>query len=118
MREYTIFAPTDDAFRAKLPNQWTRTLAEPKSAEALTDLLVFHVVEGQLSPSELSGSLKTLGGDTLSVQRDGDRIRLADQANVVCGGLKAANAMIYLIDSVLMPPSGATPSAGPTTTAP
>jgi uncharacterized surface protein with fasciclin (FAS1) repeats len=106
--EFTIFAPTDDAFRAKVPEQWMRTLAEPKSADALTDLLLFHLVAGQRAPSELPGSLETRSGEKLSIERDGDRIRIADQANVVCGGLRTANATIYLIDSVLMPSSQAT----------
>jgi uncharacterized surface protein with fasciclin (FAS1) repeats len=116
--EVTVFAPTDDAFSAKVPEQWMRTLAEPKSADALTDLVQFHIAVGQRSPSKLSGSLKTLGGEELTIERDGDRIRVADQANVVCGGLRTANATIYLIDSVLMPPSQATPTATPTTAAP
>ena len=107
--DLTIFAPTDDAFRAKLPKQWTRTLAKPENADALTDLLLFHVVVGRRSPSDLSGSLETRGGEKLSLERDGDRIRIADQANVVCGGLRTANATIYLIDSVLMPSSQADP---------
>ena len=115
--ELTIFAPTDDAFRAKLPKPWTRTLAEPNSADALTDLLLSHLVVGRRSPSDLSGSLETRGGEKLDIERDGDRIRVADQANVVCGGLRTANATIYLIDSVLMPTS-ATPTSSPTTAAP
>ena len=53
-----------------------------------------------------------------SIERDGDRIRIADQANVVCGGLRTANATIYLIDSVLMPSSNATPTSSATTAAP
>ncbi len=109
--EFTIFAPTDDAFGAKVPKQWMRTLAEPKSADALTDLLLFHLVVGEQGPRELSGSLETRGGQKLAVERDGDRIRIAEQANVVCGGLRTANATIYLIDSVLMPASQATPTA-------
>ena len=116
--EFTIFAPTDNAFRAKLPKEWTRTLAEPKNADALTDVLSFHLADGRRSPSDLSGSLETRGGEKLSIQRDGDRIRIADQANVVCGGLRTANATIYLIDSVLMPSSKATPTSSPTTAAP
>ena len=116
--EFTIFAPTDDAFRAKLPKEWTRTLAEPKSADALTDLLAFHLVVGRRSPSDLSGTLETQGGEKLKIERDGDRIRVADQANVVCGGLRTANATIYLIDSVLMPSSNGSPTASPTTAAP
>jgi uncharacterized surface protein with fasciclin (FAS1) repeats len=121
--EFTIFAPTDDAFSAKVPKQWTRTLAAPKSANALTDLLRFHIVDDEQAPGDLSGSLETSGGEKLTIERDGDRIRIADQANVVCGGLRTANATIYLIDSVLMPPSQvssseATPTATPTTAAP
>jgi uncharacterized surface protein with fasciclin (FAS1) repeats len=116
--QVTIFAPTDDAFRAKLPKEWTRTLAEPKSADALTSLLLFHVVVGELTPSELSGEVETRAGEKLSIEREGDRIRVANQANVVCGGLRAANATIYLIDSVLMPPAQATASAAPPAPAP
>ena len=112
--EFTVFAPTDEAFSAKVPKQWARTLAEPASADALTDLLLFHLVVGQSAPSKLSGSLETRGGEKLTIERDGDRIRIADQANVVCGGLRTANATIYLIDSVLMPPSQATPESSPT----
>ena len=116
--EFTIFAPIDDAFRAKLPKQWTRTLAEPKNADALTDLLLSHLVVGRRSPSDLSGSLETRDGEKLDIERDGDRIRIADQANVVCGGLRTANATIYLIDSVLMPQSKAPPTTSPATAAP
>lgn len=109
--EFTIFAPTDDAFRAKVPKQWARTLAAPTSADALTDVLMFHLVVGQRSPGELSGTLETRGGEKVDVKRDGDRIRIGDQANVVCGGLRTANGTLYLIDSVLMPASqAATPS--------
>lgn len=115
---FTIFAPTDDAFSAKVPKQWMRTLAEPKSADALTNLLRFHIVDDEQAPRDLSRSLETLGGEKLSIERDGDRIRIAEQANVVCGGLRTANATIYLIDSVLMPPSQVTPTATGTTTAP
>lgn len=122
-RGLTVFAPADDAFRAKVPKQWTRTLAEPKSADALADLLRFHIVDDEQAPGDLSASLETLSGEKLTIERDGDRIRIADQANVVCGGLRTANATIYLIDSVLMPPSQvssaqAKPTATPTTAAP
>jgi uncharacterized surface protein with fasciclin (FAS1) repeats len=103
--EYTVFAPTDAAFKAKVPRDWERTLAEPKSADALTDLLMYHLAIGQRSPSDLRGEIETRGGEKLEISTDGDRIRIADQANVVCGGLHTANATIYLIDSVLMPPA-------------
>lgn len=114
--EFTVFVPTDDAFSAKVPEQWARTLAKPENADALTDVLMYHLVIGQRAPSQLSGELQTRGGQRLTITReDDDRIRIADQANVVCGGLRTANATIYLIDSVLMPADNtAAPSETPT----
>ena len=44
----------------------------------------------------------------------GDDIMVNDAA-VVCGGIKTANATLYLIDTVLMPPAA---PAEPTTSAP
>ena len=108
--DLTIFAPTDDAFSAKVPTQWKRTLAEPRSADALTELLRFHVIQGERGPHELPDQLRTGDRERLEIDRDGDRIRIADQANVVCGGLRTTDATIYLIDSVLMPRAQATPS--------
>ena len=101
--EFTIFAPADSAF-AKLPSESLRTLADPQSAAALTDLLMSHVVRGERNPSKLSGTLETLDGESIKVVSAGDRIRIDGQANVVCGGLHAGNATLYLIDTVLMPP--------------
>lgn len=101
--EFTIFAPADSAF-AKLPAASLRTLAKPESAGALTDLLMSHVVKGERNPEKLSGTLETLGGDAIRVTATGDRIRVGGQANVICGGLHAANATLYLIDTVLLPP--------------
>lgn len=99
---YTIFAPADVAF-GKLPPSVLTALAAPDSARALTDLLRSHVVRGELSPTKLSGTLESLDGDPITVVVKGDRIRVGGQANVICGGLHAANATLYLLDGVLMP---------------
>ena len=100
--EFTVFAPTDAAF-AKLPDPAVRTLAAGKSVDALTELLMFHLVVGERTPSAVIGELETRGGEKLKVDGDGDRIRVGNQANVVCGGIRTANGTLYLIDTVLMP---------------
>ncbi|MCW2830916.1 MAG: fasciclin, partial [Aeromicrobium sp.] len=41
----------------------------------------------------------------VKVTGSGDDIRVGDQASVICGGVKTANATVYLIDTVLMPPA-------------
>ena len=45
---------------------------------------------------------KTVEGGTVDVTGSGDSLKV-DNANVVCGGVKTANATVYLIDSVLSP---------------
>ncbi len=99
--EFTVFAPVDDAF-AKLPKETVRTLGTPAGADTLTKVLTYHVVPGQLSPSEVTGSHKTVEGDSVKVTGSGDNLMVND-AQVICGGVRTANATVYLVDTVLMP---------------
>ncbi|TNC46120.1 fasciclin domain-containing protein [Mumia zhuanghuii] len=102
--EFTVFAPVDEAF-AKLPKKTVTELSQPAGAEALTSVLTYHVVPGQLSPDEVVGTHKTVNGANLEVKGSIDALTVgADDAAVICGGVKTANATVYLIDSVLMPP--------------
>ncbi len=103
--EFTVFAPVDDAF-AKLPKKTVKTLGTPEGAETLTSVLTYHVIAGQLAPDEVAGDHETVNGAKLTVDGSGDSITVGkDKANVICGGVKTANATVYLIDSVLMPPA-------------
>ncbi|MFD1826337.1 MULTISPECIES: fasciclin domain-containing protein [Mumia] len=102
--EFTVFAPVDAAF-AKLPKETVAELAKPAGAETLTSVLTYHVVPGQLSPDEVVGTHTTANGAELEVKGSADELTVgAEDAAVVCGGVKTANATVYLIDSVLMPP--------------
>ena len=102
--EFTVFAPTDDAF-AEIDKKTLDTLAKPAGAETLTSILTYHVVEGQMTPDEVAGqTLNTVQGDKLKITGEGDSLKAQD-ASVVCGGVQTANATVYLIDSVMMPPS-------------
>jgi uncharacterized surface protein with fasciclin (FAS1) repeats len=103
--EYTVFAPVDEAF-AKLPKETVKTLGTDEGAETLIEVLTYHVVTGQLPPDKVAGDHETLNGAKLVVEGSGDEITVGkDKAKLVCGGIKTANATVYLIDSVLMPPS-------------
>ncbi|WP_459678977.1 fasciclin domain-containing protein, partial [Rhodococcus sp. no. 34] len=68
----------------------------------LTKILTYHVVPGQIAPDAIDGTHPTAEGGTVTVTGSGDNIKVND-ATVVCGGVKTANATVYLIDSVLMP---------------
>lgn len=100
--EFTVFAPVDEAF-GKLDPAVVETLKTPEGAATLTSVLTYHVVPGQIAPDEIDGTHATVQGAELTVTGSGDSIKVND-ANVICGGVKTANATVYLIDSVLMPP--------------
>jgi uncharacterized surface protein with fasciclin (FAS1) repeats len=100
--EFTVFAPVDDAFK-KLPAKTVKALGTPAGAKTLQTVLTYHVIQGQLSPSEIDGTHKTVEGDTVKVSGSGDDITVNGNAHVICGGVHTANATVYLVDSVLMP---------------
>ncbi|KTS91160.1 fasciclin domain-containing protein [Microbacterium testaceum] len=99
--EFTVFAPVDDAF-AKIPAATVDGLKTDSAA--LSKILTYHVVAGQLSPSEIDGTHATVEGQDVTVSGSGDNLMVND-AKVICGGVKTANATVYLIDTVLMPPA-------------
>jgi uncharacterized surface protein with fasciclin (FAS1) repeats len=99
--EYTVFAPTNDAFK-KLPQSTIDTLKT--DSDLLTKILTYHVVQGQASPDKVIGTHPTLQGATVNVTGVGNTLEVND-AGLVCGGVKTANATVYMIDTVLMPPA-------------
>lgn len=99
--DFTVFAPVDDAF-AKLDPATVESLKLPENAALLTSILTYHVVPGKIAPSDLTGMLTTVQGGDVTVTGSGDSL-MVDDAAVICGGVKTANATVYLIDSVLMP---------------
>ena len=99
--QFTVFAPTNDAF-AKID---AATIDKLKTDPALlTSILTYHVVPGQAGPDQVAGTHKTVNGAELTVTHDGEALTV-NNANVVCGGITTTNATVYLIDSVLLPPS-------------
>jgi uncharacterized surface protein with fasciclin (FAS1) repeats len=101
--EFTVFAPVDDAF-AKLPADTVAALMLPENAALLTSILTYHVVPGQILPSDIVGEQTTVNGATLTVAGSGDNLTV-NGATVICGGVHTANATVYLIDTVLSPPA-------------
>jgi uncharacterized surface protein with fasciclin (FAS1) repeats len=101
---FTVFAPTDDAFAA-LPEGTVATLLEDP-AGALTDILLYHVVDGVV-PAEVVVTLEsatTLNGAdvTITVTEDGE-VFLNDTVQVIITDIQASNGIIHVIDGVLLP---------------
>lgn len=100
--DITVFAPTDEAFQSLSAGRLADLLSDP---QGIGQILQYHVVTQQLSPDELAGDHPTLEGTDLTVTGSGEDFTVGDDASVVCGNLTTGNATVYVIDSVLMPPS-------------
>lgn len=99
--EFTVIAPTDDAF-AKID---AATLEKLKTdAPLLTSILTYHVIPGRLSPAQVAGTHETVEGGEVTVTGTGEALKF-DESGLVCGGVKTANATVYMVDTVMMPPA-------------
>ncbi len=107
---FTVFAPTDDAFN-KLPEGTIEALLE--DIPALTDILLYHVVSGEVLAADvvMLEEAETLLGETVEVMVDGDAVMIND-AQVIITDIMADNGVIHVIDTVLLPPAPTTRTGG------
>ena len=99
---FTLFAPTDEAF-AKLPPDTLDSLLQ--DIPQLTDLLLYHVVEGQFLSKKIVQlkEIKTMNQKKLAIQVKGNNV-LVDNAKAIQTDVEAENGVIHFIDTVLIPP--------------
>ena len=102
---FTVFAPTDDAFAA-LPEGTVEALLE--DIPALTDILLYHVVAGDVRAADVVtlDAAVTVQGESVSVTVEGDNVRINDSL-VIVADIVASNGVIHVIDTVLIPPEPA-----------
>lgn len=101
---FTIFAPTDQAFSSSLPQGALQLLLEPQNKDLLRQVLSYHVVPGRVSANGLkTGSVKTLGG-TVAVRKTGKKV-IVNDASVTQADIKASNGVIHAVNRVLLPSS-------------
>lgn len=100
---FTVFAPTDEAFAA-LPAGALDALLLPENKDALSQILTYHVVSGDVMSTDLSsGMVPTVQGENVDVVVDGGVT--VNGANVILADVKAGNGVVHVIDAVLIPPS-------------
>ncbi len=99
---FTVFAPTDAAFK-KLPSGELDRLL--KDTAKLKSLLTYHVVSGSVHAKDVkSGDVKTVEGSTLTAKVN-DGVVTVNDAKVVKADIAASNGVIHAIDTVIMPKS-------------
>ncbi len=113
---FTVFAPTNEAFKA-LPEGTVDTLLKPENKAKLTAILTYHVVAGDLTAAKLEAKIKegkgkatfkTVNGEKLTVMmgEGGKGIVIkakGDEAMVTIADVKQSNGVIHVIDHVLLP---------------
>ena len=100
---FTVFAPTDEAF-AKLPAGTVENLLKPENKAQLTAILTYHVVPGAVMASQVVTlkDAKTVNGQSVKISATGGTV-MVDKAKVVKTDIKAANGVIHVIDTVMLP---------------
>lgn len=100
---FTIFAPTDDAFRQMDRARLTR-LMDPRNRDELYGLLAYHVVPERVTSENVDNVVRPEAANGYRVEIDGrDGLRINDQL-VVMPDINATNGVIQGINSVLSPP--------------
>ena len=113
---YTVFAPTNAAFEA-VDQATLEQLMSEDGREDLTNILTYHVVEGETMAQALTEAIEgageegyeltTVNGATLTATMEGGNVVLTDAAGntatVTATDVDASNGVIHVIDTVLMP---------------
>jgi len=110
--KFTVFAPTDKAFKA-LPAGTLDNLMKPENKAKLVDILKYHVLPEEVLSSQLKPfqAVKTVEGNPLHVQEWGGKVRVGpsllskDLKNVTKADNLASNGVVHIINGVLLPPS-------------
>ena len=100
---FTVFAPTDAAF-AKLGPNAIADLLKPENKARLASILTYHVVPGRVYADQVVGmtSAKTVEGGSVAIKVVGGKVMI-DNATVVATDVEAANGVIHIIDTVIIP---------------
>lgn len=99
---FTVFAPTDEAFK-KLPAGAYDSLL--KDTGKLKAVLNYHVVSGHLMARDLKpGGLTTAQGTPLTVVVSSSDVRV-NGARVTKADIVATNGVVHAIDAVILPKS-------------
>ncbi len=113
--EYTVFAPTNEAFN-KVPKATLDNLMKPENKEQLQKLLKYHVLQGNMMSGDVLAKVKeaggkldvtTLNGEVLTLSEKAGKLMIKDAkgntATVTGADMAASNGVVHTIDKVLMP---------------
>ena len=101
---FTVFAPTDEAFK-NLPAGTVEMLLKPENKAKLVSVLTYHVVSGKANAAAVTGQKewKTVEGTNVEISTtEGAKI---NNANITKTDIECSNGIIHVIDAVILPAS-------------
>ena len=107
--QYTIFAPTNEAFEAAIAELGLADASELLASEQLEEILLNHVVatealaEAAVLAAEAGETLVTAGGGELPLELGDGGELIVGGATVIDADLEADNGVVHVIDAVLLP---------------
>lgn len=97
----TVFAPSDEAFKAVPAKTMEALAADPAQLKAV---LAYHIIDGRVTAADVKpGAAKTRQGASLALAKAGSFVTV-DDAVVQQADVVATNGVAHVIDRVLMPP--------------
>ncbi|MBI2768575.1 MAG: fasciclin domain-containing protein [Burkholderiales bacterium] len=97
----TVFAPTNDAFKAVPAKTMDELAHDPVKLKAL---ISYHVLPARVAAGEVkNGNAKTANGAEVALSRAGEFVTVED-AMVQTADIAATNGVVHTVDRVLMPP--------------
>tara|TARA_Y100000589_G_scaffold69338_1_gene61257 strand:+ start:3391 stop:4323 length:933 start_codon:yes stop_codon:yes gene_type:complete len=100
---FTVFAPTNDAFAA-LPDGTIPSLLLEKNKGQLTEILTYHVLPTRLDAKHVvtSNGSKSINGQWIDFKSNDDGVFI-DGAKVLMTDIECSNGTIHVIDAVILP---------------
>ena len=100
---YTVFAPTDAAFK-QVPKGTLNALLRNRAQ--LRAVLLYHVVPGKVTASKVVTlkQAKTANGKSVRIRTSGSNV-FVNSAKVTATDVQATNGVIHVINRVLIPPA-------------
>ena len=99
---YTVFAPTDEAFKKLSPRA---VAAMIKDVRRLKVVLTQHIVCGRFDVEQLlAGAVKSVAGTMLVAVRSGDQI-IVNGATILTGDIAVTNGVLHSVDAMVLPKS-------------
>ncbi|QEG25056.1 Immunogenic protein MPT70 precursor [Mariniblastus fucicola] len=101
---FTVFAPTDEAFK-KIPAETLEMLLKPENKEKLQAILTYHVVSGDVRAADVVKlqKAKTVNGQEVDIKVTDENGVMIDGAKVIKTDIECGNGVIHVIDTVIMP---------------